>query len=360
MTRIAMSGAAEPPRRAFGAGVPAAEACARAVLKAPILVYQWTFRPLVGWRCRHLPTCSDYAIEAIDRNGALKGFWLTVSRLSRCHPLGTSGYDPVPDLTAEHRPLLLSFRYGRWARVCHNDLTNSDGMSKTATIPVDSAKPVVLDLADKPRATSRPRNETVGDFLMATTKDTSARPAADVTSPGNLLKWIAIALLAGAAVYAYQGKTASDRRLTEIEGEKIALQRAADDAAAARDSAQKEIERLKAAETDALRLVEQSKTDITTATAKASELEGRIGALNGEIEKLKADLASAGANAAKLTADLDAANAAKLAAEGAATQLRADVDRLKGELAAAVKAAADAKAAASAPAPAPTPAPATP
>lgn len=83
------------------------------LLKAPIHAYQWTVRPWLGWPCRHLPTCSDYALEAIDRNGPWRGFWLTVSRLSRCRPGGTKGFDPVPDLTAARHPLQ-PWRYGRW------------------------------------------------------------------------------------------------------------------------------------------------------------------------------------------------------------------------------------------------------
>ena len=84
-----------------------------ALLKAPIHAYRWTVRPWLGWPCRHLPTCSDYALEAIDRNGPWRGFWLTVSRLSRCHPGGTAGFDPVPDLSAE-RHVWAPWRYGRW------------------------------------------------------------------------------------------------------------------------------------------------------------------------------------------------------------------------------------------------------
>lgn len=45
--------------------------------------------------CRHIPTCSNYGIEAIDKYGAIKGSWMTIKRIIRCNPLGSSGYDPV-------------------------------------------------------------------------------------------------------------------------------------------------------------------------------------------------------------------------------------------------------------------------
>ena len=84
------------------------------MLKAPVQAYRWTLRPFIGWQCRHLPTCSEYALDALDRNGAWRGLWLTVSRLARCHPWGTSGFDPAPDLTGEHHPFA-PWRYGRWS-----------------------------------------------------------------------------------------------------------------------------------------------------------------------------------------------------------------------------------------------------
>jgi len=55
---------------------------------------------MLGPRCRFLPTCSDYALEALRRHGALAGTWLSLRRLSRCHPFGSSGYDPVPPAAA--------------------------------------------------------------------------------------------------------------------------------------------------------------------------------------------------------------------------------------------------------------------
>lgn len=86
---------------------------AKTLVKAPILTYRYTVSALVGRECRYLPTCSEYAVEAIDRNGAWKGMWLAVSRLLRCHPWGGSGYDPPPDLSAvQHR--FAPWRYGRW------------------------------------------------------------------------------------------------------------------------------------------------------------------------------------------------------------------------------------------------------
>lgn len=70
----------------------------RAALIAPIRFYQWTLSPLVGFNCRYAPSCSAYAIEAIATHGAVRGLWLGLRRMLRCHPWGGSGYDPVPAL----------------------------------------------------------------------------------------------------------------------------------------------------------------------------------------------------------------------------------------------------------------------
>lgn len=61
-----------------------------------ILVYRYTLSPLLGPRCRYLPTCSAYALEAVQRHGPWRGGWLSMKRLCRCHPWGGHGHDPVP------------------------------------------------------------------------------------------------------------------------------------------------------------------------------------------------------------------------------------------------------------------------
>lgn len=62
-----------------------------------IRAYQYLLSPWVGGACRYTPTCSAYAADAIRRFGPLRGGWLTVKRLARCHPWGSAGYDPVPE-----------------------------------------------------------------------------------------------------------------------------------------------------------------------------------------------------------------------------------------------------------------------
>jgi putative membrane protein insertion efficiency factor len=62
-----------------------------------IRAYQLVLSPVIGSRCRYLPTCSCYAHTAINRYGLLRGGWMSLRRLGRCHPWGSSGYDPVPE-----------------------------------------------------------------------------------------------------------------------------------------------------------------------------------------------------------------------------------------------------------------------
>ena len=59
--------------------------------------YKLTLSPWIGRNCRYLPTCSDYAAEALIRHGPVRGAWMAAGRFCRCHPWGGSGYDPVPN-----------------------------------------------------------------------------------------------------------------------------------------------------------------------------------------------------------------------------------------------------------------------
>lgn len=68
-----------------------------ALLKGLVRLYQIFLSPLLGQNCRYDPTCSSYAMTALERFGPLQGSWIAVKRISRCHPFGRSGYDPVPE-----------------------------------------------------------------------------------------------------------------------------------------------------------------------------------------------------------------------------------------------------------------------
>lgn len=72
----------------------------RSILSFPFIaiikIYQWVISPWLGPKCRYTPTCSNYAVEALKKYGPLKGSWLSIKRIARCHPWGGQGYDPVP------------------------------------------------------------------------------------------------------------------------------------------------------------------------------------------------------------------------------------------------------------------------
>ncbi|MFT4705490.1 MAG: putative membrane protein insertion efficiency factor [Bradymonadia bacterium] len=78
---------------------------------ATIVLYQRAVSPLLPPACRFTPTCSQYAAEAVERHGAIRGTWLATKRIARCHPFHEGGYDPVPGtpqallLHAESEPL---------------------------------------------------------------------------------------------------------------------------------------------------------------------------------------------------------------------------------------------------------------
>jgi uncharacterized protein len=70
----------------------------KTLLLALIRGYQYLLRPLLGAHCRFAPSCSEYAFEAVATHGAVRGAWLALKRISRCHPYHPGGHDPVPPL----------------------------------------------------------------------------------------------------------------------------------------------------------------------------------------------------------------------------------------------------------------------
>lgn len=202
---------------------------------------------------------------------------------------------------------------------------------------------------------------------MSAQDNDSGAPPASATSSTSALKWVVIAILALVAIYGWQQKTSAEAELTALRGEVASLQKAVDDAADVRKSSQDEIDRLKAAVTDAQRQADESKADVSTAMSKVSELDNKAAALTkdndnlkaklaGAAEEMKAKLEAAADTANKLKAEVETANKAKADAESAATALRGEIDSLKGQIATLQKDLEAAKAATQSAAPAaPTP-----
>jgi putative membrane protein insertion efficiency factor len=79
-----------------------------------VTLYRYTLSPLIGPHCRHLPSCSDYADQAIARFGLWAGGWMALARILRCHPWGTQGLDFVPTQAPAQARWYTPWRYGRW------------------------------------------------------------------------------------------------------------------------------------------------------------------------------------------------------------------------------------------------------
>jgi putative membrane protein insertion efficiency factor len=100
-----MPPAADRSRPAPGGAAPSAPpSTAARLLLVAVRAYQLLLSPLLGGSCRYVPSCSQYMAEAVRRRGAVAGGWLGIKRLARCHPLGSSGFDPVPDDLAACSP----------------------------------------------------------------------------------------------------------------------------------------------------------------------------------------------------------------------------------------------------------------
>ncbi|WP_020179027.1 membrane protein insertion efficiency factor YidD [Methylopila sp. M107] len=84
-------------------------------LRAPILAYRYSLSMLIGRKCRYLPTCSEFADEALARHGAWAGGWMAAGRVCRCHPWGGDGFDPVPAALPSGATWSRPWRYSRRA-----------------------------------------------------------------------------------------------------------------------------------------------------------------------------------------------------------------------------------------------------
>lgn len=81
--------------------MPVSPSFAQRIVAALIRGYQLALSPLYAGSCRFVPSCSSYALEAVERFGAIRGGWFAVRRLARCHPLGGRGLDPVPQIQSD-------------------------------------------------------------------------------------------------------------------------------------------------------------------------------------------------------------------------------------------------------------------
>lgn len=112
--RFHADGGADAPSSPSPAPLPLWRRLPRLAVRGPILVYRYSLSALMGRQCRFLPTCSEYADDAIARHGAWAGGWMVAGRLCRCHPWGGHGFDPVPEAPPPQGRWFTPWRYGTW------------------------------------------------------------------------------------------------------------------------------------------------------------------------------------------------------------------------------------------------------
>jgi len=116
-SRLKSGRQSEPQASPIFALLAAAAKGPRLAGKGLIRLYRYTLSAVMGRECRHLPTCSEYGEEAIERHGLWAGGWMTLARVMRCHPWGTSGLDFVPRAKANGARWYVPWRYGLWRGV---------------------------------------------------------------------------------------------------------------------------------------------------------------------------------------------------------------------------------------------------
>jgi putative membrane protein insertion efficiency factor len=109
----------------------------RTAARGLIAIYRYAISGLIGPRCRHLPTCSEYGDEAIARFGLWAGGWMTLARILRCHPWGTNGLDYVPQKLPSQARWWMPWRYGRWHGTNSTLMQETGGTSPAAGRTVD-------------------------------------------------------------------------------------------------------------------------------------------------------------------------------------------------------------------------------
>ena len=146
--------------------------------RALVKLYRYTLSPLIGFHCRHLPTCSDYADEALERHGLWAGGWMTLARLLRCHPYGTSGLDFVPDRSRRGRggicrgdtaagaepsralnalAQVSNFRFRSRMTVVNSRMSSSICLAIGSGVPLPGLKPMALNAFTDASACSAPQ-----------------------------------------------------------------------------------------------------------------------------------------------------------------------------------------------------------
>jgi uncharacterized protein len=130
----------------------------RIAARAAIRGYQLTFSSLAGSECRHLPTCSAYMDEAIERHGLWAGGFMGLARVCRCQPFGTAGLDPVPRDLPSRAHWLRPWAYGRWGGPLPEH--KADSIERDPTLPRSGESP---DLVSEPSISEAEGDQRQGD-----------------------------------------------------------------------------------------------------------------------------------------------------------------------------------------------------